>query len=158
MQLFLFGEPEPKPDRVTGKKVPPSLEDVEQYCEQRDNGIDAEEFFFFYETNGWFQGKKKIKNWKACVITWEKREPKREHKSKSSGMTAIEAWALARKAAAAWAHHQARLSDESHAEWERMWASLSPRLQEICRGFGSKAIGEGNQDVVRGQFFKAWNG
>lgn len=33
---------------------------------------NAERFFNYYETNGWVQGasKKPIKNWKACVRTW----------------------------------------------------------------------------------------
>ena len=57
--------------------IPPSLDEVVAYCEERNNGIDAEEFMAHYEANGWMRGKSKIKSWKACVITWEK---KRENK------------------------------------------------------------------------------
>lgn len=53
---------------------PPTLEEVQNYCLQRRNNIDPEAFIAFYEANGWVQGRgrKPIKNWKACVITWEK--------------------------------------------------------------------------------------
>lgn len=54
--------------------VKPSVEEINTYCRERKNAIDAEQFFNHYETNGWMRGKTPIKNWKACVITWEKRD------------------------------------------------------------------------------------
>ena len=50
----------------------PTVEEIKTYCQERGNNIDAEQFFNHYEANGWFRGKTKIKNWKSCVITWEK--------------------------------------------------------------------------------------
>lgn len=50
----------------------PTLEEVKEYCEERNNGIDAETFINFYESKGWMVGKNKMKDWKACVRTWEK--------------------------------------------------------------------------------------
>lgn len=51
----------------------PTLDEVREYCRQRNNGIDAEKFFAYYEANGWVQGRgKPIKSWRAAVITWEK--------------------------------------------------------------------------------------
>lgn len=53
--------------------VPPTVEEVNAYCHERNNGIDASEFVDFYTANGWTQGKgKPIKDWKACVRTWER--------------------------------------------------------------------------------------
>ena len=54
--------------------TPPSLEEVKEYCQQRGTGIDPIAFFDFYEANGWVQGKqgKPVKDWKACVRTWER--------------------------------------------------------------------------------------
>lgn len=53
--------------------VPPTVEEVNAYCRERNNGIDASEFVDFYTANGWTQGKgKPIKDWKACVRTWER--------------------------------------------------------------------------------------
>ncbi len=53
--------------------VPPTVEEVAEYCQQRNNGIDAEAFVAFYASKGWYVGKNKMKDWKQCVITWEKR-------------------------------------------------------------------------------------
>ena len=57
----------------------PTLEEVKQYCLERNNGIDAETFIDFYESKGWMVGKTKMKDWKACVRTWERnRNTKKE--------------------------------------------------------------------------------
>ena len=52
----------------------PSIEDISQYCRERNNGVDPQTFFDFYESKGWMVGKNKMKDWKAAVRTWEKRE------------------------------------------------------------------------------------
>ena len=57
--------------------VPPTVEEVLEYCNERGNGVDAERFVDFYTANGWKQGAgKPIKDWRAAVRTWERREPK----------------------------------------------------------------------------------
>jgi len=52
---------------------PPTVEEVAAYCEQRSNDIDPIEFVDFYQASGWVQGRarKPIRDWKACVRTWE---------------------------------------------------------------------------------------
>jgi len=65
------------------KFTPPSVEDVREYCESRNNGIDAEEFVAFYDSKNWMIGKDKMTNWKSAVITWEKRRKKEQSKSNS---------------------------------------------------------------------------
>jgi len=49
----------------------PLVEEIKDYCNERQNGIDASKFFDFYEARGWKTGKNSIKDWKACVRTWE---------------------------------------------------------------------------------------
>ncbi|EGD46744.1 hypothetical protein Cpap_1283 [Ruminiclostridium papyrosolvens DSM 2782] len=56
----------------TQKFVPPTLEEVQDYCQERNNSVDAEKFVDHYIANGWMRGKSKVKDWKACVRTWEK--------------------------------------------------------------------------------------
>lgn len=56
--------------------IPPLLEDVKAYCQERGNGIDAEHFIDYYQSKGWMIGKNKMKDWRAAVRTWEK-----EHKT-----------------------------------------------------------------------------
>lgn len=53
--------------------VPPTVEEVSAYCLERNNGVDPEKFVAFYTSNGWKVGKNPMKNWKAAVITWEKK-------------------------------------------------------------------------------------
>lgn len=52
----------------------PTLDEVKNYCILRNNNIDAEAFIDFYESKNWQIGKNKMKDWKACVRTWERRE------------------------------------------------------------------------------------
>ena len=52
--------------------TPPSLEEVEAYCRERGNSVDAERFIDYYTSNGWKVGKNTMKDWKAAVRTWEK--------------------------------------------------------------------------------------
>ena len=55
---------------------PPTADDVRSYCIERNNFVNAETFIDFYESKGWMVGKNKMKDWKACVRTWEKTNTK----------------------------------------------------------------------------------
>lgn len=50
----------------------PTLEQVKAYCQERNNGIDAQRWFDYYESNGWKVGRNPMKDWKAAVRTWER--------------------------------------------------------------------------------------
>lgn len=63
----------------------PTVEDVINYCNERCNNIDAQEFVDHYTANGWMRGKAKIKDWKACVHTWENNSNKKVNKGKTAG-------------------------------------------------------------------------
>jgi len=52
--------------------LPPKLEEVQEYCKERNNSVDAETFIDFYTSKGWMVGKNKMKDWKASVRTWER--------------------------------------------------------------------------------------
>ena len=51
---------------------PPTLEEVEAYCRERGNAVDAGKWWDFYASKGWLVGKAKMKDWKAAVRTWER--------------------------------------------------------------------------------------
>ena len=63
--------------KVNNKKntafVKPTLDEVKNYCLERNNSVDPESFIDFYESKGWLIGKNHMKDWKAAVRTWEKR-------------------------------------------------------------------------------------
>ena len=50
----------------------PTLSQISQYCLERNNNVNAEQFYDYYESNGWKVGKNAMKDWKACVRTWER--------------------------------------------------------------------------------------
>ena len=53
----------------------PTVNEVNAYCKERNNGISAEQFIDFYESKGWKIGNQPMKDWKAAVRTWERRQP-----------------------------------------------------------------------------------
>jgi len=79
----------------------PTILEVQDYCSERNNNIEAEAFIDFYESKGWFVGKNKMKDWKACVRTWEMRNKTKKKWSNSKGMSKLDAqinaWQEAKK-------------------------------------------------------------
>lgn len=60
--------------KVSKRFTPPTPLEIKDYCKQRMNQVNAEKFFDFYESKGWMVGKNKMKDWKACVRTWEAKD------------------------------------------------------------------------------------
>ena len=52
--------------------VKPTVEEVEAYCLERGNSVDARTFWDFYESKGWMIGRNPMKDWRAAVRTWER--------------------------------------------------------------------------------------
>ena len=70
-----------KPQRETIRFTKPTIYEIQDYCHERGNTIDAEQFFDFYESKNWLIGKVKMKDYKAAIRNWErmnktKNEPK----------------------------------------------------------------------------------
>ena len=65
----------PKEQSGGGRKrfVIPTPEEVQAYCDERNNGILGQQFCDFYSSKGWKIGKEPMKDWKAAVRTWEMR-------------------------------------------------------------------------------------
>lgn len=61
---------------TTTKFIPPTIQEVSDYCKERNNGIDAERFWHYYNSKGWKIGKEPMKKWQSAVITWEKQDAK----------------------------------------------------------------------------------
>ena len=59
----------------------PTLDEVKNYCILRKNNIDAEAFIDFYESKNFMIGINKMKDWRACIRTWEMREKKKPMKT-----------------------------------------------------------------------------
>lgn len=65
--------------------VPPTLEEVRAYCEERGNGIDAQRFVDYYASQGWKKANgRPLVDYKAAVRTWEKDKPKETPKQEKT--------------------------------------------------------------------------
>jgi len=71
-----------KQPQARRKLTRPSLEQVKEYCKERDNEVDPQQFLNHYESNGWRVGKVTMVDWKAAVRTWEKNDKKNKTNSR----------------------------------------------------------------------------
>jgi hypothetical protein len=69
-------------EKNSGRFTPPTPDEVRSYCQERNNKVDAERFVDFYASKGWMVGKTKMKDWKACVRTWEKEDKSKPQQEK----------------------------------------------------------------------------
>lgn len=74
----------------TSRFSPPTPSDVSDYCREKGYSVDAERFCDFYASKGWKVGSQPMKDWKACVRTWERRETERRSDSQRSGNVFME--------------------------------------------------------------------
>jgi len=87
-------------DSIVGRYVPrivprigkddnfkkPSIEEIAEYCRERNNKVNPEQFFDHYESKGWLVGRAKMKDWKASVRTWEKNDFSTQPKGRSQAV------------------------------------------------------------------------
>lgn len=76
-------------NQVTNKPIikrfiTPTIEEVQAYIDENYFMVDANKFFDYYTANGWtIGGKSKMKDWKATVRNWDRREQESlNHKKK----------------------------------------------------------------------------
>jgi len=63
-----LNKPKPKPK----PKNKPTLQDIQDYCKERNNNVDAKKFFDYYSAGDWKDAKgNQVKNWKQKLLTWE---------------------------------------------------------------------------------------
>lgn len=53
---------------------PPTIDEVKKYCQEQEFAVDAERFVDHYESNGWMVGKNKMKDWRAAVRNWSRKD------------------------------------------------------------------------------------
>lgn len=69
---------------TTPRFIKPTVEEVRAYCQERNNNVDTERFVDYYEANGWKVGKSSMKDWKATVRNWERRDKDGRQTSKGT--------------------------------------------------------------------------
>ena len=69
----IYIEPAEPEKKKTKRFVPPTLEEVQAYCLERKNNVDAKQFYDYFTVADWYDSKgQKVKSWKQKIITWEK--------------------------------------------------------------------------------------
>jgi len=69
-----------KPTRAKAKRFsPPSVDEVAAYCAECGYGtINPEAFVDYYEARGWKIGSQSMKDWRATVRNWARRDAERQ--------------------------------------------------------------------------------
>ena len=53
--------------------APPTLEEVTEYCRERNSPVDPRKFWEYFNAGGWKDSKgNPVRNWKQKLLTWEK--------------------------------------------------------------------------------------
>lgn len=79
----LAAEPQPEekpaqeiqPEKPKRKNfVKPTVEEIEAFCKEKKYTVNAQQFFNYYESNGWKIGRNAMKSWQATVQNWNIRD------------------------------------------------------------------------------------
>lgn len=65
--------------------IKPTIEDIEDYINEKGYRVDAHKFYDYYESNGWKVGKNPMKDWKAAIRNWARNDYDKPKESKGSG-------------------------------------------------------------------------
>jgi len=114
--------------------TPPTVDEVAEYCKERKNNIDPQLFIDHYETTNWMRGNNKIKRWKACVRTWEKRDKSSPQASEVSDINKQEIKAIQGQINRA----KSDMPYLSEPEQEKSRVTIA-RLEREIEGLGGKA-------------------
>ena len=85
-------EKENKTFREYKKFTPPTLEEVREYCRQRNSPVDAKKFWEYFNEGRWKDAKgNSVRNWKQKLLTWERYADKSEGKAgQQNGTTSFD--------------------------------------------------------------------
>lgn len=74
------------PTKKPNKFIPPTLEEIKAYCQERNSCVDPNVFYDYFTTGGWKDSEgKPVKNWKQKLITWEKHSTQHRNYAVPSG-------------------------------------------------------------------------
>lgn len=72
--------------------VPPTLEEVEQYIQEKGYGMSAVDFWEFYACKGWMVGKVSMIDWKMAVNRWEREDKAKRQNRPANADTYHQKW------------------------------------------------------------------
>jgi hypothetical protein len=60
--------------RARDRFVKPTVEEVAAHVRAKGYTFDAEQFWHYYDSNGWMVGSHVMKSWQSACVTWQKKE------------------------------------------------------------------------------------
>ena len=63
-------EPAPEPAPTRKRFVAPTLEEIREFCFEKNINTNVDKFFYYYKSKGWKVGNSPMKDWKAAVRKW----------------------------------------------------------------------------------------
>ena len=63
-------EPAPEPAPTRKRFVAPTLEEIREFCLEKNINTNVDKFFYYYKSKGWKVGNSPMKDWKAAVRKW----------------------------------------------------------------------------------------
>lgn len=63
-------EPAPEPAPARKRFVAPTLEEIREFCFEKNINTNVDKFFYYYKSKGWKVGNSPMKDWKAAVRKW----------------------------------------------------------------------------------------
>ncbi len=108
--------------RTRARFVKPTVEEMAAYIAEKGYAFDAEDFYNFYESNGWRVGKNPMKNWKAACATWQKIENQR-------------------------GRYEAHLDAKMDEREEKRQAHLDAKMHEREKRFGGRRKADNNVEM-----------
>lgn len=82
-------KPEPERKKKRTAFVQPTVDEVSAYCAERGNSVNPQAFIDFYTSKGWKVGNQPMRDWKACVRTWEQTDRTRRKGKELYGANGI---------------------------------------------------------------------
>ena len=120
---------EPLPPSSSRRFLPPSVDQVRLYCDERRNKVDPATFCDFYAAKGWKIGKETMKDWQAAVRTWEKRSASDAVKQSGGALSGrADAWTDADQA-----EHRRALEERDDGDAIDFRAAATGPLAEILK-------------------------
>ena len=125
--------------------VKPTIEQIADYCKEKDYDVEAERFFNYYESKGWVVGKSPMKDWKAAVRTWASNQKS----SQPSSTPQVAPAPSSRDEAMEWATHPSK--DDIQLRYNKSFLPIHPMLEGETK--------EQYRERIRplwDQFYKEW--
>ena len=70
--------------------IPPTADEVRAFVKDSGFTVDADRFVDFYSSKGWMIGKSKMKDWRAAVRNWSRRDAPKQTQYSNSELERLE--------------------------------------------------------------------